>query len=76
MMCSLMYGNIFNPLNAQLNPICRLLALLGAHPILHISRIRVNILKKRGMFQRVPRIEFQNYKFINIVALSMKKCAV
>jgi len=29
-----------NPLNAELNPICHLLALL-AHPILHISRIRV-----------------------------------
>jgi hypothetical protein len=34
---------IINPLNAQLNPICHLLALLGAHHILHISRIRVNI---------------------------------
>jgi hypothetical protein len=32
-----------NPLNAKLNPICHLLALLGAHPILHVSRIRVNI---------------------------------
>jgi len=32
----------FNPLNAELNPICHLLALLGAHPILHVSRIRVN----------------------------------
>jgi hypothetical protein len=30
-----------NPLNTKLNPICHLLALLGAHPILHISRIRV-----------------------------------
>ena len=33
----------FNPLNADLNPICHLLVLLGAHHILHISRIRVNI---------------------------------
>jgi len=31
-----------NPLHAELNPICHLLALLGTHPILHISRIRVN----------------------------------
>jgi len=31
-----------NPLNAELNPIFQLLALLGAHPILHVSRIRVN----------------------------------
>jgi hypothetical protein len=32
---------IFKPLNAELNPICHLLALLGAHPILHVSRVRV-----------------------------------
>jgi hypothetical protein len=31
----------FNPLNAELNPICHLLALLGAHPVLHIGRITV-----------------------------------
>jgi hypothetical protein len=31
----------FNPLNAELNPICHLLALLGAHHILHVSRIGV-----------------------------------
>jgi len=31
-----------NPLNAKLNPICHLLTLLGAHHILHVSRIRVN----------------------------------
>ena len=30
-----------NPLNAQLNPICHLLALLGAHHILYVSWIRV-----------------------------------
>jgi len=34
---------VFNPLNTELNPICHLLALLGTHHILHISRIRVNI---------------------------------
>jgi len=31
----------FNPLNAKLNPICHLLALLGAHHILHVSGLRV-----------------------------------
>ena len=30
-----------NPLNADLNPICHLLVLVGAHHILHISRVRV-----------------------------------
>ena len=37
----------FNPLNAELNPICCLLALLGAHHFLHVSRIRVNSLTLR-----------------------------
>ena len=31
------------PLNAESNPICHLLALLGAHPILHFSRVSVNL---------------------------------
>jgi len=35
---------VFNPLNAELNPICYLLALLGAHHFLHVSRIRVKSL--------------------------------
>ena len=33
-----------NPLNPELNPICYLLALLGAHNFLHVSRIRVKLL--------------------------------
>ena len=36
--------DMFNPLNAELNPICYLLALLGAHHFLHVSRIRVKSL--------------------------------
>jgi hypothetical protein len=32
-----------NSLKAELNPICHLLALLGAHHILHVDRIRVKI---------------------------------
>jgi len=34
---------VFNPLNAELNPICHLLALLEAHHILHVGRIRIKI---------------------------------
>ena len=37
----------FNPLNAELNPICYLLTLLGAHNFLHVSRIRVKSLTLR-----------------------------
>ena len=36
-----------NPLNAELNPICHLLALLGVYHFLHISRIRVKSLTLR-----------------------------
>jgi len=36
-----------NPLNAELNPICYLLALLGVHHFLHVSRIRVKSLTLR-----------------------------
>ena len=34
----------FNPLNAELNSICHLLALLGVHHFLHVSTIRVKSL--------------------------------
>jgi hypothetical protein len=34
------YISRFKPLNAGLNPICHLLAIFGAHLILHVSRIR------------------------------------
>ena len=36
-----------NPLNPELNPICYLLALLGAHHFLHLSRTRVKLLTFR-----------------------------
>ena len=32
---------MINPSNAELNPICRLLALLGAYHIFHVSELRV-----------------------------------
>jgi len=35
-------GIVLNALNTELNPVCHLLVLLGAHHILHVSRIRVN----------------------------------
>ena len=37
----------FNPLNPELSPICYLLALLGVHHFLHVSRIRVKSLTFR-----------------------------
>jgi transposase len=43
--CKVVYSKLcsfINPLSPELNPICYLLALLGAHHFLHVSRIRVN----------------------------------
>jgi len=39
-----------NRLNAELIPICYLLVLLGAHPILHVSKIRVKRIKVTHYF--------------------------
>jgi len=47
---------LVNPLNAELNPICHLLALFIAHHIFHVSKIRVNVPYKTEA------------KFINFVA--------
>jgi len=44
---------IFNPLNPELNPICYLLALLGAHHFLHVSRIRVKLLTFRRLISYI-----------------------
>jgi hypothetical protein len=41
-------ASIINPLKAELNPICHLLALLRAHHILHVCRIRVNRRDEKG----------------------------
>ena len=43
----------FNPLNPELNPICYLLALLGAHHFLHVSKIRVKILTFRRLMSYI-----------------------
>jgi len=37
----------FNPLNAKLNPICHLLALIGSNHIFHVSRVRVKVGQQR-----------------------------
>jgi hypothetical protein len=46
---STVHYKIINPLIAELNPICHLLALLGAHNILHVRRIRVKVSITRTM---------------------------
>jgi hypothetical protein len=50
----------FIPLNAKLNPICHLLALLGAHHLLHISRIRV-----KGFIDVCSSVQLAGYVILN-----------
>jgi len=50
-----------NHLNAELNPIRHLLALLEAHPILHVSGIRVNIFEH--CYEIKPCKLYQRYIF-------------
>jgi hypothetical protein len=38
-------SRLITPLDANLNPTCHLLALLGARHILHVSRVRVKLRK-------------------------------
>jgi len=37
------YKGFINPLNAELNSICHLLALLGAHHMFHVSGLGVAV---------------------------------
>jgi hypothetical protein len=42
-----------NPLKPELNPFCYLLAILGAHHVPHVSRIRVQLLTFRLLMSYV-----------------------
>jgi len=49
----MLQAEVLNPLNAELNPICYLLALLGAHHFFHVSRIRVKSLTLRQLISYI-----------------------
>jgi hypothetical protein len=57
-----------NPLNAKLNPIYHLLALLGVHHIFHIRRLRVkapNLREKPCLaFRYIQYIVFEKYAIV------------
>ena len=69
---------LINPLNAELNPICHLLALLGAHHILHVSGLRVNtdqILKVK-LSQCLTSDQWRRMAEINIHTFSLSALGV
>jgi len=58
--------SVCNPLNAELNPIYHFLTLLGAHPILHISGVRVKVLPLvTNDFQTILYFIFCRVIFVN-----------
>ena len=52
------FNSGFKGLNTKLNRICHLLTLLGAHPIFHISRIRVKLHFSRHIFYNYSNTKF------------------
>ena len=50
-------SDVFNPLNAELNPICHLLALLGGATIVVVSRLRVKCTESNPILQTIHRTE-------------------
>ena len=69
--CFLYFGFIvltsclfFNPLNSELNPICYLLALLGAYHFLHVSRIRVKSLTLRLLMSYIYIYIYMEHLFL------------
>jgi len=53
MLCLKFVTRNVNPLNPELNPICYLLALLGAHHFPYVSRIRVKLLTFRPLMSYI-----------------------
>ena len=77
-------ADVINPLNAELNPIRHLLALVGARHIVHVSRIWVNISQTpNGVYRIVcplqKTVEERNsdvIKLLNTHLLSLKMMAI
>jgi len=60
------WRKVFNPLNAELNPICHLLALLGAHHIFHVSGLRVKYPLVLPFYSH-PHNSFRPYFWLNAI---------
>jgi hypothetical protein len=57
-----LWDKTINPLNAELNFICHLLTLLGPHPILHVSRIRINTAQNNQVKPRSPQYTYVSHR--------------
>ena len=65
-----------NPLNPELNPICYLLALLGAHHFLHVSRIRVKLLTLRLLLSYIYIYIYIEHPFLMFLDHTQRRSTV
>ena len=65
-----------NPLNPELNPICYLLALLGAHHFLHVSRIRVKLLTFRLLMSYIYVYIYMEHPFLMFLDHTQRRSTV
>jgi hypothetical protein len=72
-----------NPLNAELNPICHLLALLGGATIVDVSRLRVKnasptgiefpcVMEVEGYYHRVHTVA--SCCLVRLVQINVREC--
>ena len=66
------HSQFINPLNPELNPICYLLALLGAHHFIHVSRIRVKLLT----FRRLLSYIYMEHPFLMFLDHTQRRSTV
>ena len=66
----------FNPLKPELNPICYLLALLGAHHFLHVSRIRVKLLTFRRIMSYIYIYIYMEHPFLMFLDHTQRRSTV
>ena len=65
-----------NPLNPELNPICYLLALLGAHHFLHVSRIMVKSLPLRLLMSYIYIYIYMEHPFLMFLDHKQRRSTV
>ena len=69
-------STIFNLLKPELNPICYLLALLGAHHFLHVTRIRVKSLTFRLLMSYIYIYIYMEHPFLMFLDHTQRRSTV
>ena len=70
------FHEIINPLNAELNPICHLVALLGVHHFLHVSWTRVKSLTPRLLMSYIYIYIYMEHPFLMFLDHTQRRTTV